>query len=70
MLYCIAFCCVGALAILGCLDDYVNRDMLGWWLCERQVKEGGLNGRPEKAPDVHITHTHTHTIRIFHSNNC
>jgi len=46
------FCCVGALTILQCLDYYVDRDMLGWWLCERQVKEGGLNGRPEKTPDV------------------
>jgi len=33
---------------LGTIDD----DLLGWWLSERQVKEGGLNGRPEKLPDV------------------
>ncbi|KAL2611693.1 hypothetical protein R1flu_023385 [Riccia fluitans] len=45
------FCCVGALAILGALH-HVDRDLLGWWLCERQVKAGGLNGRPEKLPDV------------------
>ncbi|CAI9266324.1 unnamed protein product [Lactuca saligna] len=45
------FCCVGALAITGCLH-YVDKDLLGWWLCERQVKSGGLNGRPEKLPDV------------------
>ncbi|KAL1533169.1 Geranylgeranyl transferase type-2 subunit beta 1, variant 2 [Salvia divinorum] len=45
------FCCVGALAILGSLD-HVDKDLLGWWLCERQVKSGGLNGRPEKLPDV------------------
>jgi len=25
---------------------------IGWWLAERQVKAGGLNGRPEKLPDV------------------
>jgi geranylgeranyl transferase type-2 subunit beta len=25
---------------------------LGWWLCERQLPSGGLNGRPEKLPDV------------------
>ena len=45
------FCCVGALAITGSLD-HVDKDLLGWWLCERQVKSGGLNGRPEKLPDV------------------
>jgi len=45
------FCCVGALAILGALDK-IDKDLLGWWLAERQVKEGGLNGRPEKLPDV------------------
>lgn len=27
-------------------------DKLGWWLCERQLPSGGLNGRPEKLPDV------------------
>lgn len=45
------FCCVGALAITGFLH-HVDKDLLGWWLCERQVKSGGLNGRPEKLPDV------------------
>ncbi|MCO5614026.1 hypothetical protein L7F22_068306 [Adiantum nelumboides] len=45
------FCCVGALAIAGALH-HVDTDLLGWWLCERQVKSGGLNGRPEKLPDV------------------
>lgn len=45
------FCCVGALAITGSLD-LIDKDLLGWWLCERQVKSGGLNGRPEKLPDV------------------
>ncbi|KAM7273287.1 hypothetical protein ACFE04_027951 [Oxalis oulophora] len=45
------FCCVGALAITGSLH-HVDKDLLGWWLCERQVKTGGLNGRPEKLPDV------------------
>ncbi|XP_016499560.1 geranylgeranyl transferase type-2 subunit beta 1 isoform X2 [Nicotiana tabacum] len=45
------FCCVGALAITGSLH-HVDKDLLGWWLCERQVKSGGLNGRPEKLPDV------------------
>ncbi|XP_062080945.1 geranylgeranyl transferase type-2 subunit beta 1-like [Humulus lupulus] len=45
------FCCVGALAITGSLHN-IDKDLLGWWLCERQVKSGGLNGRPEKLPDV------------------
>ncbi|KAL6573396.1 Geranylgeranyl transferase type-2 subunit beta 1 [Orobanche hederae] len=45
------FYCVGALAITGSLH-HVDKDLLGWWLCERQVKDGGLNGRPEKLPDV------------------
>lgn len=26
--------------------------MLGWWLSERQLPNGGLNGRPEKLEDV------------------
>jgi geranylgeranyl transferase type-2 subunit beta len=26
--------------------------MLGWWLAERQLPSGGLNGRPEKLEDV------------------
>ncbi|CAN1232330.1 Geranylgeranyl transferase type-2 subunit beta 2 [Linum perenne] len=45
------FCCVAALAITGALHC-IDKDLLGWWLCERQVKSGGLNGRPEKLPDV------------------
>ncbi|CAG8488826.1 9390_t:CDS:2 [Dentiscutata erythropus] len=45
------FCCVGALAIVNSLH-LVDADLLGWWLCERQLKNGGLNGRPEKLEDV------------------
>lgn len=45
------FTCVGALAIAGRLD-LVNRESLGTWLSERQCKNGGLNGRPEKMEDV------------------
>jgi len=46
------FCCVGALSILGHLHC-VDADNLGWWLAERQLTgSGGLNGRPEKLPDV------------------
>ena len=45
------FTCVGALAIAGRLD-LVDRDRLGGWLSERQLPNGGLNGRPEKLEDV------------------
>nr|POE64586.1 geranylgeranyl transferase type-2 subunit beta 2 [Quercus suber] len=45
------FCCVAALSLTGSLH-HIDKDLLGWWLCERQVKSGGLNGRPEKLPDV------------------
>ena len=45
------FCCVAALSIGGALDS-IDRDQLGWWLCERQCDSGGLNGRPEKQADV------------------
>lgn len=45
------FCAVGALSILHALDR-IDVDLLGWWLCERQVDSGGLNGRPEKQSDV------------------
>ena len=45
------FCCVAALAIGGGME-HVDADLLGWWLAERQVPIGGLNGRPEKLPDV------------------
>ena len=33
------FCCVGALAIAGALH-HVDADLLGWWLCERQLPSG------------------------------
>uniref|UniRef100_A0A4W3IJH9 Geranylgeranyl transferase type-2 subunit beta n=1 Tax=Callorhinchus milii TaxID=7868 RepID=A0A4W3IJH9_CALMI len=45
------YCCTGFLAITGQLH-HINADLLGWWLCERQLPSGGLNGRPEKLPDV------------------
>lgn len=45
------FTCVGALAIAGRLD-LVDADKLGGWLSERQLPNGGLNGRPEKLEDV------------------
>ncbi|KAJ8300460.1 hypothetical protein KUTeg_021979 [Tegillarca granosa] len=38
------YCCVGFLAITGQLH-HINADLLGWWLCERQLPSGGLNGQ-------------------------
>ena len=45
------YCCVGFLSIMNRLD-LINVDLLGWWLSERQLPSGGLNGRPEKLQDV------------------
>merc|ERR1719186_301710 len=45
------YTCVGTLAITRNLH-LVDQDRLGWWLAERQLPSGGLNGRPEKLPDV------------------
>jgi Prenyltransferase and squalene oxidase repeat len=45
------FVCVAALAILDKLDE-VDQQTLSWWLAERQLPNGGLNGRPEKLEDV------------------
>jgi geranylgeranyl transferase type-2 subunit beta len=47
----IVFVCVAALAILDRLD-VCDADMLSWWLSERQMESGGLNGRPQKLEDV------------------
>ena len=43
--------CVGALSIAGRLD-LIDKDRLAAWLSERQLNNGGLNGRPEKLEDV------------------
>ena len=45
------FYCVGALGV-SCALTHVDRALLGWWLCERQLKSGGFNGRPKKLADV------------------
>jgi geranylgeranyl transferase type-2 subunit beta len=34
--------------------DVVDVPTLGWWLAERQLPNGGMNGRPEKLEDVRI----------------
>jgi hypothetical protein len=48
------FVCTGTLAVLDALDDSscLDRDTCAWWLSERQLPNGGLNGRPEKLEDV------------------
>lgn len=45
------FVCTAALAILDRLD-VIDQETLAWWLAERQLPNGGLNGRPEKLEDV------------------
>ncbi|CAH0751089.1 unnamed protein product [Diatraea saccharalis] len=45
------YCCVGTLSICKRMDA-LRADELAWWLCERQLPSGGLNGRPEKLPDL------------------
>lgn len=47
----VVFVCTAALAILDRLDE-IDQETLGWWLAERQLPNGGLNGRPEKLEDV------------------
>ena len=48
------FTCIGALSLAGALH-LVDQDLFCWWLCERQTKSGGLNGRPEKLQDVSVS---------------
>jgi geranylgeranyl transferase type-2 subunit beta len=45
------FCCVGALKLCNALNR-IDDELLGWWLCERQLPCGGFNGRPDKKEDV------------------
>ena len=47
------FTCLGALSLAGALH-LVDQDLFCWWLCERQTRSGGLNGRPEKLQDVSL----------------
>lgn len=48
------FCCVGALSLAGALTELSSdsKERLTFWLCERQLPCGGLNGRPDKLEDV------------------
>ena len=56
--------CVGTLAILDKLEE-VDTDMLAWWLAERQLPNGGLNGRPEKLEDVRVVLIHHRTCSAY-----
>lgn len=47
-----AFVCVAALALSRRLASWPASPQLAAWLAHRQLPGGGLNGRPEKAPDV------------------
>lgn len=47
------FVCVALLAILDKLDA-IDQETLAWWLAERQLPNGGLNGRPQKLEDVSL----------------
>ncbi|GJQ14633.1 hypothetical protein GpartN1_g6424.t1 [Galdieria partita] len=45
------FCCIGTLYLTDSLHR-IDQELTGWWLAERQLKNGGLNGRPDKKADV------------------
>ena len=46
--------CVGAFQLAAHPDLFPppRQERAAWWLAERQTATGGLNGRPEKLPDV------------------
>lgn len=46
-----AWTCLAALSILHALDR-IDADRVGSWLSDRQLPNGGLNGRPQKLEDV------------------
>nr|ADD24324.1 Geranylgeranyl transferase type-2 subunit beta [Lepeophtheirus salmonis] len=45
------YCCTGFLSLTDNLHR-IDADILGRWLAERQLPSGGVNGRPQKLPDV------------------
>ena len=63
---CQVYCCVGALAVANALH-HVDADQLGWWLCERQLPSGGLNGRDTHKCTHACMHTYTHTHTHKHT---
>ena len=60
-----AFTCIGVLSITNKLHKLPDRELLEWWLSDRQVEGGGLNGRPEKLPDVCYSWWVVSTISIL-----
>ncbi|KAK6509112.1 hypothetical protein TWF481_003875 [Arthrobotrys musiformis] len=48
------FTCLGVLSLTNTLDRLspASQDQLAGWLAQRQLPNGGLNGRPEKLEDV------------------
>lgn len=56
---------MAALAILDRLDE-VDQETLAWWLAERQLPNGGLNGRPEKLEDVRSLQLPSATCLFLH----
>lgn len=62
--FCQIYCCTGFLSLTGQLHQ-LNADLLGWWLCERQLPSGGLNGRPEKVL-ASVRRLHSCVIISFH----
>lgn len=61
------FTCVGTLAILNRMDAISNaqKEAICFWLAERQTPDGGLNGRPEKLPDVCYSWWALSTLAMF-----
>lgn len=49
----LVYCCVGFLSVTNRLD-LIEADKLGWWLCERQLPSGGLNGNNYNIPHSKI----------------
>lgn len=45
------FCGIAALCLAN-RKDLIDAEAVCWWLAERQLPCGGLNGRPEKLQDV------------------
>lgn len=66
------YCCLGFLSLVQRLNvlDPSTKNMLAWWLCERQLEQsGGLNGRPEKLPDVCYSWWVLASLRILGKDN-
>ena len=51
------YTCVGALAITGHLH-YINADLLGWWLAERQLDSGGSQSINDTYFNLNVLYTY------------